>query len=357
MCNGKKSIYYRLVLGFALIFILSSGAFAEDEYRIKATADRKNAVVGDKIMLTVTVSSNSSISVQPAAPELKDFDVMGTSSSNRISIVNGAQYVEMSNIYVLRPLKSGKLVIGEFALNYNDAQNISRSVKTVPITIEVAEAEEKKDDPAPTIEPQKTAKELPAEDKNGIISNFMKVASLVVIFIFASIWFIMWQSSRRDQASEKKQNLAMSGSADKLHINVKQVHEEAGEAPETADGRLSPAGKTSAGYDAGGAMARIESLSKKGEFRDMYLEIPRLIKYEVGRIVRSNLMERTTAELCEKAREAGTLSHKMDDLVSLLDLCDLVNYARYSPGEEEIKRTMSSLNEINRVFKGPGARS
>ncbi|HNY13389.1 MAG TPA: BatD family protein, partial [Candidatus Wallbacteria bacterium] len=241
--------------GLVLIFIMATGVFAEDEYRIKASTDRKSASVGDKIILTVTVSSNASISVQPSAPELKDFDVIGTSSSNRISIVNGAQAVEMSNIYVVRPLKAGKLVIGEFSLNYNDSKNISRSVKTIPITIEVTEAEEKKDDPAPTIEPQKNPKEPLAEDKNGIISNFMKVTFAVVIFIFASIWFIMWQSSRREIANDKKEKHAMAEASEKLHINLKSDHEEtenisgkSGEAPIASDANISVE------YDAGGAM-------------------------------------------------------------------------------------------------------
>jgi len=353
---GKKGISYGLLLSLALIFLFSSAVLAEDEYRIKASADRKTAVVGDKIMLTVTVSANGSISVQPTAPELKDFDVMGTSSSNRISIVNGAQYVEMSNIYVLRPLRAGKIVIGEFTLNYNDSKNISRTVKTVPITIDVTEAEEKKDDPAPTIEPQKAAKEPPAEDKNGIISNFMKIASLAVIFIFASIWFIMWQSARRDLASEKKQNIAMSAASGKLHINLKAGHEDEDDAGVTAAEERPGAGAGKAtAYDGAGALNRIEAYSRNGGFRDMYLEIPKFIKYEVGRIAGTNLMERTTAELCEKARGIEALSFKLNELVSMLDLCDMVNYARYSPGAEEISRTMTSLKEMNRIFKGPGA--
>jgi len=82
----------------------------------------------------------------------------------------------------------------------------------------------------------------------------------------------------------------------------------------------------------------------------MYLEIPKLIKYEVGRIAKSNLMERTTAELCEKVREITPLSVKMNDIFSLLDLCDMVNYARYSPGAEEVNCTIRSLRELNHIF-------
>ena len=144
MLNTQKTLFYSLFSGFVLILIMSSSVLAEDEYGIKASTDRKTAAVGDRIILTVTVSSKNSTSVQPVAPELKNFDVMGTSSSNRISIVKGSQYVEMSNIYLLRPIKYGKLVIGEFTLNYNDSKNISRSIKTVPIMIDVPEQEGEK---------------------------------------------------------------------------------------------------------------------------------------------------------------------------------------------------------------------
>lgn len=97
---------------------------------ITASVDSKQAQLGDTVTLTITFSQAS----QMAQPDLsrlhRNFEILNTASSTRVSIVNGVTRMKMTLVYTLVPRKIGNLKIP--ALRFGNQH-------TKPITIHVTQ--------------------------------------------------------------------------------------------------------------------------------------------------------------------------------------------------------------------------
>lgn len=119
-----------LVLFFSLLIIHYSFSSASAQSIVTADVDRNTLTTDDTLRLTVSV--NGQPEGPPVLPPLDSFEVLGTSSSNQVTIVNGSISSNAVYFYNLRPTEVGDILI-EPILAVVDGETYS----TDPITVTV----------------------------------------------------------------------------------------------------------------------------------------------------------------------------------------------------------------------------
>lgn len=356
-------------------FIPAAGASYAAEIKIKAAADKTNASLGEEIILTITVSSDGrGGNLEPKIPDFEGFQIQGTRTSSQISIINGIQSVQMSYIYSIYPVKKGKLTIGEFSIEYADASGKTVIAKTQPIIIEVSE--EKKSEPAPDSAADaktdaKPSADAGSGDNSEGLSGYLFVITIIIFLIFLSVWFIAWQSKRKAYLAEKIRN-QMNMNSGKLQINngasnaagaagteknpvfsFKKNEFQSGadmkkdsEPVRSLDGRAS---KPAVSVD---DIFNISMGSlKKGDYRAGCSECSRFFKIIFENMAGEKLTDLTTPEFIAKLELKRVNPATVSNLQSALEICDMVNYARYQPTESEIGYLRQEIEKTYNNFR------
>ncbi len=213
--------------------------------------------------------------------------------------------------------------------------------------IEVA-PEKAEEEPAPQIE-SPAKKEQMAEQR--IVSNYLIIITAVIITAFALIWLVIWQNSKK----ERKMAAASNGDGSKLQITGYQQESDplhaAGSKSSSSAASASPA-KPAA--DSSELLRSIISLKNARDYQRMFVQIPRYIKTAAGGQNGGSFAELTNQEFLNRLGGIPRLSSRSAEIGEILSLCDMVNYARYTPGENEIETLIQNLNNISRLFERGG---
>jgi len=145
-----RTLSRRLIVLLAF-FSLTVPALAQSP--ITASVDRTTISDNETVTLTVVVNSQSLTAPRPTLPPLDGFDIVGTSTSNQISMVGTTITSEGQYRFQLRPTKTGTLTIPAITISLN-----GQTYSTDPITITVAQGSSTA---PPTTAPQQSA---PAPD-------------------------------------------------------------------------------------------------------------------------------------------------------------------------------------------------
>ena len=145
-----------LVLPFAGV----DSARAQGQNPIHAEVDRTSLSTGETLLLTITASSTSILNApRPQMPALAGFNVVGTSTSSQISIINGSMASQVVYHYQLQPYETGELVIQPVTLSV-DGQTYS----TQPIAVQVSQGNGAA---APASPPSNAAPPVTSEELSG----------------------------------------------------------------------------------------------------------------------------------------------------------------------------------------------
>lgn len=102
---------YRRIHCWCLLFFLLIPAFAQAA-DVHASLDRDSVALGETVTLTLRIQGDATNLAMPDLSVLNgDFDVLGTSQSSSLSIVNGTSTSELSLGVELRPRHPGVLLI------------------------------------------------------------------------------------------------------------------------------------------------------------------------------------------------------------------------------------------------------
>lgn len=118
----------RLLIGLFLICLLPALCHAAE---VQATLDRTQVQLGETVTLNLQLRGATGMNAPDLSALRNDFDVLGTSSSSSINIVNGRQSVQVTYGVVLRPRHVGRLQI--------PALQVAGST-TRPLTVDVTAA-------------------------------------------------------------------------------------------------------------------------------------------------------------------------------------------------------------------------
>ncbi|MCJ7624050.1 MAG: BatD family protein, partial [Anaerolineaceae bacterium] len=133
-----KTIFRSIILGLTGILILISArpGSAQDEPPLTVDVDRTSLSTSETLTLTISVTTRS-ISLkapQPELPSLDGFNVVGSSTSSQISIINGEISTQTTYYYLLQPYQTGEVVIEPVTLAIG-----GQTYQSDPITIQVTE--------------------------------------------------------------------------------------------------------------------------------------------------------------------------------------------------------------------------
>lgn len=138
MIKIQIKLYFYKIFLFLLILLAFSLSLSADsaELSISSYVDKTELSLNSTIKLTVEVTANKDIDVEPFLPELNALKLIGrsTSSSTSIRITNGRSFrtIEKDYIYTLSPTKTGKIIIPAITVEYE-----GKTYKTDTITLTV----------------------------------------------------------------------------------------------------------------------------------------------------------------------------------------------------------------------------
>jgi hypothetical protein len=119
----------------AVLLLSSVGVgYAQGQQPITATVDRTALSTDEMVTLTVTLTAVGLDAPRPVLPSLNGFNVVGTSTSSQLSIINGNVSSQVAYVYRLQPYQTGDLVIGPVQLSLN-----GQTIGTEPITVHVSQ--------------------------------------------------------------------------------------------------------------------------------------------------------------------------------------------------------------------------
>ena len=114
-----------------LLLLTVTPGYAQGQNPITATVDRVTLSTDETVTLTVTVNTGLNNPPRPLLPSLAGFNVLGTSTSSQISLINGAMSSMLVYHYRLQPTQPGQLVIDPISLTVN-----GQTYTTPPITVQ-----------------------------------------------------------------------------------------------------------------------------------------------------------------------------------------------------------------------------
>ncbi|OQY46578.1 MAG: hypothetical protein B6242_07360 [Anaerolineaceae bacterium 4572_78] len=127
-----KQICFIFILTIIIIVSISLVGYAQNP--ITAQVDHANLATGEVLLLTVTVESQSLNPPQPFLPSLDGFDIIGTSTSSQISLVNNVISSKGTYRYQLQPTMAGDLIIPPITVTID-----GQTYDTEPINIVVTQ--------------------------------------------------------------------------------------------------------------------------------------------------------------------------------------------------------------------------
>ncbi len=125
------------LLVIALVSLVLSGLLvlpAAAQSPVTAGVDRTQLSTDEALVLTVEIDNSAGRASQPSLPPLDGFQLLGTSSSTSIRIVNGSMSSTANYNYTLRPTQTGQLTINPITVTTG-----GQSYTTQPITVEVTQ--------------------------------------------------------------------------------------------------------------------------------------------------------------------------------------------------------------------------
>ncbi len=87
-------------------------------------------------------------------------------------------------------------------------------------------------------------------------------------------------------------------------------------------------------------------LAEQGKVPEFFSELSRILKQYLSGRYRVDLMEQTTAEVPEKLQQAGCPADRIDEIVKLLERCDLVKFAKLPGAPDDCRAAVEQAYEI-----------
>jgi hypothetical protein len=122
-----------ILISLLALALLAVPALAQQAEVITAAVDRNDVTTDEMILLTVAVNG---VNARPELPVLNGFNVVGSSQSTQISLINGDLSVQGVYQFQLQPTQTGVLTIDPITVELN-GQNFS----TPPIQVQVSQGQ------------------------------------------------------------------------------------------------------------------------------------------------------------------------------------------------------------------------
>jgi len=127
----------KLILILVLVILGANLALPAD-FSVKSYIDKKSIDAGEVLKLTLEINGFSQASPKITLPKFDGFVVISANTFNEISIVNNEVGSLAKMVYLLKPVKTGKLVIPEIKVKYKNKEYSAPAIEveikgTLPI--------------------------------------------------------------------------------------------------------------------------------------------------------------------------------------------------------------------------------
>ncbi len=304
----------------AVFFMLQAvNAGAADMVEASASADKKEMKLGDVLRYTVSVKRGmKSGAIRARQPEIKPpsfdgFRLAGTSSQNRVNIINNNASMITQIHYNLVAIKSGKVTIGEARVKFYDPETKSeKTIKTKPVSVNVLKGGKRYKPAVPTPTPTtvlysdiKTIK-MELDLRLSDILPYIILGIIFLMAVIAAAYFIF-----RKKPEGKSEKLPQDYRAEA----IKRVR-------------------------------KAEEYLKRGDVKGFYYGIYEAVRYFLSNRYNENLDGLTTQEIIRKLKDKKAGGAILNEIRVFMKDCDFVKFADYKPKKEEINSVYDRAEAI-----------
>jgi len=307
----SQKLNYALILLLFTSFALISQAAEESLISVESNVDRATITIGDRILYTLTVKSDSTVKLEPLALgsnlgafEVKDYKIHDPKKAKDGRITNKSEYV-------ITTFTTGEYVIPPITINYTDPNGEKKQIQSEPLFIlvkSVGATESDKED-IRGLKP-------PIKIKSGYWTYLLIIPVLALLGAFGFLYY-----RQRTKA-----------------VALPKIPEEL----------------KKPGWEV--ALLELEELKgsgilKRKELKKYYIALSDIIRRYLERRYQMTALDRTTQEVKAELKKAKAGAEVIDLAYGFLYSCDLVKFAKYIPSKEEIEKDWNEAFTIVNMTK------
>ncbi len=278
---------------------------------VESHVDRATITIGDRILYTLTVKSDSAVNVEPLALgsnlgafEVKDYKIHDPEKAKDGKIISKSEYV-------ITTFTTGEYVIPPITIDYTDPNGEKKQIESEPLFIlvkSVGVTESDKED-IRGLKP-------PIEIKGGYWGYLLILPILVLV---AASGFLYYR--------QRAKAVALPAIPEELKKPAWEV-----------------------------ALLELENLKnsellEKRQFKEYYIILSDTIRKYLERRYQITALDRTTQEVKAELKRAKVEGEMIDSAYGFLHSCDLVKFAKYIPSKEEIENHRNEALTIINITK------
>ncbi len=301
--TGKQARRTAIQLGIAIWLALGALAAQENPpppVEVTSSVDRSQITIGDLIHYRIQVSRSPEVKVEWPSPgsnlgafEIRDYELPEPREEN------GRIIEEMQ--FTISTFDTGAFVIPPLGIRYVLPPDTNRyELKTEPIDIYVASLKPSLDGDIRGLKPQGV---LPRDWRRILMYAGIAVFALALI---GGLWFY-WRYRKSGRVPFVKPE------------PPRPAHEIALEALKALEA---------------------EQLLAQGQVKEHFSRLSDILREYLENRYFMPALESTTFEIVQYFSEDGRLGGQIEPLEKVLNLCDLVKFAKYIPGEDEADEAM-----------------
>lgn len=305
--NSNRNDKSFLLFNILFVVILLITAIAQTSLiEVTAEVDKSVITIGDRITYTLKIKRDKNLRIEQPGPaanlgmfEIKDYDIHKPVEDNGI-------IVEQFD-YVISVFDTGKFVIPPFPVAFfpSDTSKKYQIIKSEPIEITVesllsAGNNEIKDIKPPLLIPV----------------NYIRIISIGggILILIGIILFLFYYYKKKKQGKPLFRKEV-----------IRPAHEIAFEDLEKLLGK---------------------SYLEEKKYKEFFSELSDILKHYLENRFFIAAMEETTTELLESLQEIDLQDGAFEKVKEVLDLSDLVKFAKYEPQKHEIEKTIELTKDF-----------
>jgi hypothetical protein len=300
-----------LVLLLLSCLVLISQAAEESLISVESHVDRATITIGDRILYTLTVETDSGVKLEPLALgsnlgafEVKDYKISDPVKTKDGKIVNKSEYI-------ITTFTTGEYVIPPITINYTDPKGEKKEIQSEPLFIlvkSVGATESDKED-VRGLKP-------PIEIK-GAYWGYLLI--LPILALLAAGGFFYYR--------QKSKAIALPKIPEELKKPAWEV-----------------------------ALLELENLKgsdllERKEIKKYYIILSDIIRKYLERRYQITALDRTTQEVKGEMKSVKVDKEIINSVYDFLSSCDLVKFAKYMPLKEEIEKDWNQAYTIVSITK------
>ena len=302
-----------LVCLFTLLMFFAhiTSASEQSVISVESHVDRATITIGDRILYTLTVETDSAAKLEPLALgsnlgafEVKDYKIHDPQETKNGRIMNRSEYV-------ITTFTTGEYVIPPITIDYTDPNGGKKQIQSEPLFIlvkSVGATESDKED-IRGLKP-------PIEIKSGYWGYFLIFPILVLLAAFGFLYY-----------RQRAKAVALPKVPEELKRPAWEV-----------------------------ALLELEDIRgsdilKKKEITKYYIVLSDIIRKYLERRYQITALDRTTQEVRAELKKAKVEGEVIDSAYDFLYSCDLVKFAKYVPSKEEIDKDWNEAFTIVNMTK------